>query len=49
VGGAALYTKVFANDIGVALDASRRWVTFTGVHPDFARAVEEQEAELHRA
>jgi hypothetical protein len=26
--------------IGVRLDASRRWVTLTHVHPEFARAVE---------
>lgn len=26
-------------DIGIRLDASRRWVTLTGVHPDFAAAV----------
>lgn len=26
--------------IGVQLDASRRWVTLRGVHPDFAHAVE---------
>ncbi|HWE67301.1 MAG TPA: hypothetical protein VG298_11730 [Acidimicrobiales bacterium] len=30
--------------VGVELDASRRWVTLTGVHPDFARAAHEQTA-----
>ena len=31
--------------VGVDLDASRRWVTLTNVHPNFARAVR---AEHHR-
>ncbi len=30
--------------VGVDLDASRRWVTLSGVHPEFARAVEGQHA-----
>ena len=31
--------------VGVSLDASRRWVTLTGVHPAFAAAFREQQAE----
>ena len=31
--------------VGVSLDASRRWVTLAGVHPDFAAACREQQAE----
>jgi hypothetical protein len=27
--------------VGVRLDASRRWVTLSGVHPDFVTAVHE--------
>ncbi|HEY3845036.1 MAG TPA: hypothetical protein VGL48_17455 [Acidimicrobiales bacterium] len=28
--------------VGLGLDASRRWLTISGVHPDFARAAQEQ-------
>ena len=31
--------------IGVSLDASRRWVTLSGVHPAFVAACREQQAE----
>jgi hypothetical protein len=30
---------VLRQQIGVSLDASRRWVTLTGVHPTFVEAV----------
>jgi hypothetical protein len=33
-------TRVAA--VRVDLDASRRWVTLSGVHPDFAQAVQNQ-------
>lgn len=49
VAAGALQAKLYLNDIGIRLDASRRWVTFTGVHPAFVRAVELQEAGLHRS
>ncbi len=37
--------------VGLALDASRRWLTISGVHPDFARAAQQQllEADTDRA
>lgn len=51
--GAALVTgwRIGTNSVGVQLDASRRWVTLTGVHPDFAAACRHQAAapEHHRA
>ena len=34
---------VHAQRIGVSLDASRRWVTLTGVHPAFVAAVNRDE------
>jgi len=43
-----LRTTVALKGVGVALDGSRRWVTLSGVHPDFARAVEGQAAETLR-
>ncbi|MDQ2827148.1 MAG: hypothetical protein M3Y04_09355 [Actinomycetota bacterium] len=49
VAAVVLGGMIFRNDIGVSLDASRRWVTLTGVHPDFVRAVELQKAEAHRS
>lgn len=48
LGALALHGIVYFNAITVSLDGSRRWVTLSGVHPDFARAVERQEAEAHR-
>ena len=41
---AALHGMVRGQAIGVSLDASRRWVTLTGVHPAFVSAVNRQEA-----
>jgi hypothetical protein len=36
--------------VGVSLDASRRWVTLSNVHPQFAAACQAHEAsQLHRA
>lgn len=49
VAGAALHVMVRRQAIGVGLDASRRWVTLSGVHPDFVRAVEQQESSVHRS
>ena len=43
VAAIAVQTKISAMTIGVHLDASRRWVTLTGVHPAFVAAVAEQE------
>jgi len=40
----ALQVVVSLDAVDVSLDASRRWVTLTGVHPAFVRAVEQQEA-----
>ncbi len=39
VAGLLEWRRVRSLTVGVALDASRRWVTLSGVHPDFARAV----------
>ena len=41
---AAQHVRLVRLRVGVELDASRRWVTLAGVHPDFARAVEHQHA-----
>jgi hypothetical protein len=34
--------------VGLALDASRRWLTLSGVHPDFALAVDRESADRDR-
>jgi hypothetical protein len=39
VAGASLHVMVLRQQIGVSLDASRRWVTLTGVLPTFVEAV----------
>jgi hypothetical protein len=39
VEGLLEWRRVRSATVGVALDASRRWVTLSRVHPDFARAV----------
>jgi hypothetical protein len=44
VAGCAYWAVAYLREMGVYLDASRRWVTLTRVHPDFARAAERQEA-----
>jgi hypothetical protein len=36
----AAHLRLMTVRVGVRLDASRRWVTLTHVHPDFVRAVE---------
>ncbi|HEX3622454.1 MAG TPA: hypothetical protein VHT97_09075 [Acidimicrobiales bacterium] len=46
--GLGVLTVVWRRDVGILLDASRRWVTLTGVHPDFARAAERGEAGVVR-
>jgi hypothetical protein len=40
----ALQVLITRQRIGIFLDASRRWVTLTRVHPDFVRAVDREEA-----
>ncbi|HWI04661.1 MAG TPA: hypothetical protein VNT52_12695 [Acidimicrobiales bacterium] len=40
----ALTWMLWRQSIGVSIDVSRRWVTFSGVHPAFVEAVERQEA-----
>jgi hypothetical protein len=35
------HVRLMTERVGVRLDASRRWVTLTRVHPDFVRAVEQ--------
>jgi hypothetical protein len=44
VAGVVLHAKVWRQTVRISLDASRRWVTLTGVHPDFVRAVDREEA-----
>jgi hypothetical protein len=41
---AALHVMVWRQSIGVSIDVTRRWVTFTGVHPAFVEAVNRQQA-----
>ncbi|MDQ6724595.1 MAG: hypothetical protein M3066_00215 [Actinomycetota bacterium] len=48
-GALVLHGREYFNGVGVSLDASRRWVTLTGVHPDFVRAVERHETEIRRS
>lgn len=38
-----LHVMVTLQNIGITLDASRRWVTLTGVHPNFVHSVQIQE------
>jgi hypothetical protein len=44
LGGFLVWSFSYFEDVGVSLDASRRWVTLTRVHPAFARAVEARSA-----
>jgi MFS family permease len=44
VAAAAIHVLVGREDYRVSLDASRRWVTFTNVHPTFVEAVNRREA-----
>jgi hypothetical protein len=41
---AALHGKVLGERIGVSLDASRRWVTLTNVHPAFVAAAQREDS-----
>jgi hypothetical protein len=43
VAAVALHGLVARQNIGISLDASRRWVTLHGVHPKFVQAVQVQE------
>lgn len=43
-----LQGMAYLHVVGVSLDASRRWVTLTGVHPNFVAAVNRQEATPRR-
>ena len=45
VAALALHVIVLQQNIGIRLDASRRWVTLRGVHPNFVHAVQMQEAD----
>ena len=40
VGGLVEWRRARSATVGVELDASRRWVTVTRVHPAFERAIE---------
>ena len=37
--------RISFNTVSIELDASGRWVTLRGVHPNFARAVSEESSE----
>lgn len=39
IAAGALHWAVWRQSIGVSIDVTRRWVTLTGVHPDFVEAV----------
>jgi hypothetical protein len=41
---AVAHVRLAWERVGISLDASHRWVTLSGVHPAFARAVREREA-----
>ncbi len=49
IAAAALHLRIWGQAVGISLDGSRRWVTLSGVHPDFVQAVREQEVGLHRS
>lgn len=49
VAAVVLHGLVCRQSVGISLDGSRRWVTLSGVHPDFVQAVREQEVGLHRS
>jgi hypothetical protein len=40
----ALTWALWRQSVGVSIDVTRRWVTLTGVHPNFVEAVNRQEA-----
>ncbi|HTJ74306.1 MAG TPA: hypothetical protein VL337_02990 [Acidimicrobiales bacterium] len=40
LGGFLVWSFSYFDDVGIYLDASRRWVTLSRVHPAFARVVE---------
>ena len=44
LGGFLVWSFSYFEDVGVYLDASRRWVTLSRVHPAFARAAEARNA-----
>jgi hypothetical protein len=44
LGGFLVWSFSYFEDVGVSLDASRRWVTLSRVHPAFARAAEARNA-----
>jgi hypothetical protein len=44
-----LHVVLQFRQVGVRLDASRRWVTLSGVHPDFVTAVREWQAQTEFA
>jgi len=50
VAAVALHVIIQRQNIGISLDASRRWVTLSGVHPNFVEAVQVQEVggRVHR-
>ena len=48
VAAGVLQAEVNRESVGVRLDASRRWVTLSGVHPHFAAAVTRDEATTGR-
>ena len=44
----ALTVALWRQSIGVSIDVTRRWVTFTNVHPNFVEAVNTQESTARR-
>ena len=44
----ALTLVLWRQSVGVSIDVTRRWVTLTGVHPNFVEAVNRQEATPRR-
>ena len=42
--GLTMWAVSSSRQIGISLDGSRRWVTFSRVHPEFVRAVEARES-----
>ena len=49
VAAVVLHGLVCRQSVGISLNGSRRWVTLSGVHPDFVQAVREQEVGLRRS
>ena len=49
IAGLAMWAVASSRQVGISLDGSRRWVTFSRVHPDFAEALLDREPSIRGA